>query len=422
MINYTKIEMSMLSIALQYPEVVMPKLLGDGITEDHFSEPRQKLIFNLMVDQRSKGKAIELISFCNILHNNGDIERVGGDAYIAELYNYQPQTGHYTYHLEMLRQARAKRIALDALEMPIEDVRALSAEELADHLRNASERVSKASESSDGSKDAKQACKEFLAEFEDQLQNKTQIGTSTGMESLDGVTNGMRSGELWIIAAPTSGGKSVMALQLALSTLTQGKRAGVFSLEMTAEENIARLISCHRGIDYGALRKPSLLKREDLKRMKASVITLSEMNLIICDEAGLSIDRICSLAQRWDDTDKVDTIIVDYMQLMQGDYRKGERTDEKLCRISGALKQLAKKLKCCVVALSQINADGRMAQASGMANDADVVLRIEGEQGVYVLKNRNGEKHMHLPLFLEGIHQEFKQGVLPNSEPPPSRY
>jgi len=401
------IEKSILSMAFQYPETSLVRLIGDGVTSQHFYEPRHRLIFDLMKEQRDKGKEIELVSFTKILIDRSQLDSIGGAAYITEIYTYSIGEQHYTYHLEILRNDLAKRLAREALQLPDEEIQQMTPSELANHLKLASESVTSASEWSDGTKTAKEACREFFDTLEHQFTNKNQVGTKTGLQCLDNVTNGMREGELWVIAAPTSGGKSVLALQLALSSLEQNKRVAIFSLEMGAEENIARMISNSHSVDYSALRKPSTLDKAMISKIKQGAVMLSGKNLVVCDKAELSIESIQATAQRLNDVDPIDTLVVDYIQLLRSSYRKGERSDEMLCRVSGQLKQMAKKLQCCVITASQLNQEGRMAQASGIANDADVVLRIEDEKGIFVLKNRNGEKHMHLPLFLQGEYQRF---------------
>ena len=401
------IEKSLVSISLQNPNLILPRLLGDGVNSEHFEDYASRVIFELMLKQRSAKKDIELISLTELLDQNGDLEKIGGGSKVAEIYTYQTTSEHYTYHVELLKQSLAKRRAKYALSLTDEEIRMMSAESLAEHLKEASQSVTEAHEDNNGSKTAKQSCEEFLAAFESQMQNKEKIGTETGLQPLDEVTNGMRAGELWILAAPTSGGKSVLALQLALSALKQKKKTGIFSLEMGAEENIARMISASQSVHYENLRKPVGLKKEDIRGIQRGVAELSKLDLTICDEAGLTIERISSVAQRWKDLKGLDLLVVDYVQLIKSNHRKGERTDEMLCRISGDLKQLAKALKCVVITASQLNSEGRMAQASGIANDADVVLRIEGDEGVYVLKNRNGVKHVHLPLYMQGEYQRF---------------
>lgn len=400
-------------MAIQYPETALVRLIGDGVTNQHFSEPRHKLIFDLLKEQRDEGNPIELVSFTQIMTDRNILHKIGGPGYITEIYTYAIGEEHYTYHLEILRNDLAKRIAREALQLPDEEIKQMTPSELANHLKLASESVTSASEWSDGTKTAKEACKEFFGVLEHQFTNKNQIGTKTGLFCLDNVTNGMRAGEFWVIAAPTSGGKSVLALQLAYAALDAGKRVAIFSLEMGAEENIARMISNSHNVDYAALRKPSTLDNGMITSIKGGAVALSTKKLVICDKAELSIEAVMSTAQRLSDIEKIDVVIVDYIQLLRSSYRKGERTDEMLCRVSGQLKQMAKKMQCCVITASQINQEGRMAQASGIANDADVVLRIEKDKGILVLKNRNGEKDMLLPLFLEGKYQRFIENKQP---------
>jgi len=97
------IEKSILSMALQYPETSLVRLIGDGVTNQHFSEPRHRLIFDLMRELREKGDPIELVSFTKILMDRNVLDNIGGASYITEIYTYAVGEQHYTYHLEILR-------------------------------------------------------------------------------------------------------------------------------------------------------------------------------------------------------------------------------------------------------------------------------------------------------------------------------
>lgn len=240
-------------------------------------------------------------------------------------------------------------------------------------------------------------------------------GIATSMEPIDELTGGMRPGELWVFCGPTSGGKSVAALQSAGSALRLGKKVGVFSLEMGAGECIGRMVSCGYNIDYGMIRNPTEKGEADsgraskmqLQAVKRALNDLAETPIVINAEPNLTIERITAIAQKWKDTNGLDLLIVDYIQLVTTT-RQGEARHEELAYIAGALKQLAKQLKVPVVTASQLNNEGRMAKAKSIGDDADVVMRIE-EDGIYVLKNRNGEKHITLPLKLNGLGQKFER-------------
>jgi len=138
------------------------------------------------------------------------------------------------------------------------------------------------------------------------------------------------------------------------------------------------------------------------------MVDIGQSNLVICHQAAMTIERIDAVCQEMHDDEPLEYIIIDYIQLVRTT-RKNEPRHEELAWIAGCMKQMAKKYKCPVITASQLNTEGRMAKAKSIGDDADVALRIEGDAGIYVLKNRNGPKHMHLNYALKGEYQRFEQ-------------
>ena len=214
MITYTDIEKSILSYIFNDPEKILPKLVGEGITSEYFFEGRHKTLFDLFCDYKKNGIEIELISYCNHLENSGDLEAIGGRAYITELYTFCPTTSHYTHHIELLREAYAKRIAESASHVTVEAIRSQTPEELSNTLKEASQRILEATSVNSHSYESKAACESYLKKLEDSMRNKDALYNTTGLVALDDILGGIRKGEYWVIAGETSGGKSVLALQL----------------------------------------------------------------------------------------------------------------------------------------------------------------------------------------------------------------
>ena len=134
---------------------------------------------------------------------------------------------------------------------------------------------------------------------------------------------------------------------------------------------------------------------------------LSQSNLLITDEANMTIDYICGQAEAEAESGDVDLVIVDYIQLIGGGPNRGESREQELSRISKRLKQLAKKLGCPVVTPAQLNDDGRLRESRAIGQDADVVLKIN-DKGINVDKFRNAPRFQTLPLALRGEFQRFE--------------
>ena len=405
-------EKAVLSVIFQNPDTHIKEALAEGLTEDHFFKPNIKTLFNHICEQHRAGLKFDLVILNAELHKLGKLDELGGPSFMAEIYLYSPTSSHWTHHIDILRDRLARRKAYSlAISIDEETLAEKTPEELANLLKDASTAILEVNKPIDSSKTSKEACYEFLEEFKVLCSGGGSPGIETSMRPIDEITGGMRPGELWVYCGPTSGGKSVAALQSAYGAVTAGKKVGIFSLEMGAGENIGRLISCGYGVDYGMLRNPTKGGKEpiksDLMKVRRALNDLAETPIVINDDAGLTIERIESIAQKWKDTDGLDLLIVDYIQLVRTT-KTGEARHEELSMIAGSLKQLAKQLKIPVVTASQLNAEGRMAKAKSIGDDADVVMRIE-EDGIYVLKNRNGEKHVMLNLKLDGKMQRFEE-------------
>ena len=405
-------EKSVLSVIFQNPDTHIKEALAEGLTDDHFFKPNTKSLFNHICEIYREGQKLDLITITAELSKLGKLDELGGPSFLSEVYTYSAHSGNWTQHIGILRDRLARRKAYSlAHSLDEETLAEKTPEELADLLKDASLAILEVNKPIDGSKTAKEACYEFLEDFKVLCSGDGSPGIETSMRPIDNITGGMRSGELWVYCGPTSGGKSVAALQSAYGAVTAGKKVGIFSLEMGAGENIGRLISCGYGVDYGMLRNPKKDGKEpiksDLMKVRRALNDLAETPIVINDDAGLTIERIESIAQKWKDTDGLDLLIVDYIQLVRTT-KTGEARHEELSMIAGSLKQLAKQLKIPVVTASQLNAEGRMAKAKSIGDDADVVMRIE-EDGIYVLKNRNGEKHVMLNLKLDGKMQRFEE-------------
>ena len=408
-------EKSVLSVLLQKPER-MTAALGDGLDAEYFWHPGTRGVWLEILEMHRAGEEIELVSLVERLRHANKLENVGGASEVTGIYSFIPTSAYWSQHVAILRDrlarrrmlkfaAKAEGLADDSTES-VEDLAKLTAKASQDILATVTPHVT--------AKHAKEACKEFSEHFEGMYNSSESPGTPTGIDDLDMITGGMRPGEFWVIGGPTSGGKSVLCLQAANAHIVIGKKVGVFSLEMGAEENIARLISCGWGVDYAKLRNPRggqpMLKNE-LINIRSALNDLGNAELTIWDEGGLTVERLETLARQWADTRGLDLLIVDYIQLLTTTGAKGEGRARELALISASLKQLAKKLHCPVVTGSQLNEEGKLRESRAVGQDADVVLRIEGEKGIYVLKNRNGVRHLHVPYVLEGARQKFIRAI-----------
>ncbi len=409
-------EKAIISVILQNPAHYLKEALAEGVSLSHFHGYPCREMWSYLSKTREQGRDVELVSIIEDLKHSGKLDNIGGPAGVTEMYTFAPNSAHWSQHLEILRDRLARRTALNAAAKIAEkSTGEETPEELATLAKEAAEAILNTSRPTDSTKTAKQACREFLEEFEGLVNSDGSVpGIPTNMQPIDDLTGGMRDGELWVFCGPTSGGKSVLELQCAAAALSMGKKVGVFSLEMTAGETIGRIVSHSHRIDYGFLRNPMNPSKQDLKRVQRALGDLAGSPMLINDEAGTTIEKMESLATQWRDGEGLDLLVVDYTQLIKTS-RQGLARHEELAWITMELKNLAKTLKVPVVTAAQINDEGKLAEARAIGHNADVVMRIESE-GLYVIKNRNGQKHIHLPLHLNGATQTFTTQQVANYE------
>ena len=405
---------------IRNPDDNFIKARAENIGAKHFRDYRCAQLFTIIDAMYSAGHVFQIQDIAispEIKGIKATDEHIIHD--ILEIESSYSGAAHWQSYLPMLKKAKATRdaygTAQEALAM-IENNE--SPDVVADALRAGGDAAMMALEAKKAWKDAKEATKEFCEEFEILRNPDMSAGIVTGMEELDRLTGGMRGGELWVICGQTSTGKSVAALQLGSSAISQGKQTALFSLEMGAGENIARIISTRWGVHFGAIRNPreqrynsrikkwaSLTKKED-ERIQSSAMVMKDSTLRVCDEGGLTIERIEAICKEMHEREPLELIIIDYVQLVTTT-RKGFATHEELGWLVGRMKQMAKTYDCPVITASQLNDDGKLAQSRAIGHHADVVMRIEGDQGIYMYKNRNGQRDIYVPLKLDGAYQKF---------------
>lgn len=401
-------EKSVLSSILK-TEGMLARAQADGLTVEHFGHPGRALLFRLIAERVASGKDLELVGFVTDLQTAGELEGLGGPAAVYEVFTYAPNDAHFGRHLEILREFLARRLHIKGAVEILESAETGDPADLAKTLSLTLEGAAKALMHDSGILTAKQAVAKLEAQMLAAANNGDMPGLSTGLAPIDLATGGMRPGELWVIAAEPSGGKSVAMLQASASALSEGKRVLIVSLEMDGGTVVARLCSCSRKIPFGTFVNPRKAGAKWLEAAKHALKALTTQPLAIHDKGGLNFEQIKALAQAEADRHgKLDLLVVDYLQLVEGSRRRRDETrEQEVAGVSRGLKALAKALACPVFTASQLNDQGRMRESRAIGQDADVVLVVESE-GIRGLKVRNGERGQLFPLILNGELQRFE--------------
>lgn len=394
-----------LSCMFREPTRFIPRTASDGIDIDAFHLPGHRLIYESLKADYQKSGGIDLTVFIQQRNLDGLLDRMGGAHAIADVFNYQADSGgQWTTHAEILREMKAQRMAraastklsgtTDSAEAVIELQKTLDAVKAA---------VAGPRRATTG--------RQAVDEFSDKLQADHEAGDlpgkSTGIDALDKICGGMKAGEFWVVGGRPSDGKSVMLLQIAAEFIERGEPVAIFSLEMMTHEIIGRLISKMGRVDYGAITQPKNLTKHDLQKIQATAKTIAGANLWIDSSAGQNVETITAEATRIRDSHgSLALVVVDYLQLIRGPRTRDDLREQEVARTSGGLKQLAKALGCPVLSASQLNDDGRVRESRAITHDADSVLII-AEDGIKILKMRNGVRNSTLNLHLDGRFQRF---------------
>lgn len=379
---------------------------ADGIDSDCFWHPTNKILFTAVNELgRDDNGEIDLITLIQHLQDSEELDRAGGASAVYDVFGYSPTASGWGSWCDSLREMKARRLAITA------STRLSEASDSAEAIvtaKNALEALTRAVSGQKRSISSKQAASEFIEQFHHNHTAGAIPGFATEIECLDQICGGMRPGEFWVIGGKPSRGKSVLMLQIASAFIGRNDPIAVFSLEMMAHEVVGRLVSTGGRIDYGAITQPRTANKMQLEQIKRGITSLSTAPLWIDATSNQTIDSIVAESERIRDANGgLSLVVVDYLQLIRGNRSKNESREEEIARVSGALKQLAKHLKCPVLSATQLNEQNQTRESRAIEQDADALLFI-CDDGIKIGKLRNGQRDSVLNLTLDGSIQRFK--------------
>jgi replicative DNA helicase len=401
-------EKSTISAIMASPNL-MTRCKGEGIGPHHFHLVECRTLWSAIeahLTALPDFDEIDLHWILDHVNQKGDLGTIGGPAMISEIFTYAPFPQNIGRHIESLREYYARRLAITyAAELGAAD----DSEQAIAAVETALEKLRASVTGANRAKPSKAAVRDFLAKFQSDHASGDIPGTSTGIDCLDAASGGMRAGELWVVGGRPSMGKSVLMLQIAASVALKEKTVAVFSLEMMSHEIIGRMVSATAGCDFGTITQPRKATRATLAAISSGAEKLGGMRFWIEDTAGQTIDTIRAEAEAIRDREGgIALVAVDYLQLIRGNRGRGESREEEVARVSGGLKQLAKRLGCPVLTATQLNEEGKSRESRAIEQDADCLLWISDKnEGVEVRKARNAQRGHVLPLVLQGWRQRF---------------
>ena len=389
----------------------------DIISAGDFYVPAHAVIFEAIVKLFERHEPIDIVSLSNRLKEDGVLDRAGGAAYLSTLVERVPSASHIVHYAELVKEKKVLRSIIEAggamTEAAFNPQGAVE-----DILDEAEQKIFAISQGSVRQK--------FVA-VKDELQNAYERierlhngdgamrGVGTGFPDLDNCLSGLQKSDLVIIGARPSLGKTTFALDIARhAAIRESVPVGIFSLEMSRDQVIDRLIAAESQVPLWKLRTGRMQDDMDFQMVQAGLDVLSKANIFIDDTASPTILQMKSMARRLQMEHGLGLILVDYLQLIQPRLG-GDNTVAQITEISRGLKGMARELNVPVVALSQLSREvdkrevkvprlSDLLDSGSIEQDADVVMFIyrkdrdkltpgpegQGEAEIIVAKHRNG--------------------------------
>lgn len=392
--------------------------VADIVGTDSFYSGAHRTIYDAMLGLHEKGEPVDISTVGSKLKQRKQLKDIGGAGYLSDLVNTAASPGSAAHYAHIVQNKFVLRALIDAAakigELGFEEDR--DVEVLLDEAQAAVFAVSNAPSLRTFS-----AIKDELTEAWERLEHLQKHeggmrGVPTGFKELDTMLSGLQKSDLVILAARPSMGKTALALDIARQTATKhGTAVGIFSLEMSSQQLVDRMLAAQAGVNSWQLRTGRITKDEDFERLQGALADLAEAPIFIDDKASSTVLAMRSVARRLKMEKDLGLIIVDYLQLITPTHTRGsDNMVQQVTEISRALKAMARELEVPVLALSQLSRAveqrrGRprlsdLRDSGSIEQDADVVMFIHRDDKMNENSDRPGiaeiliEKHRNGPV------------------------
>ncbi|MEO1856129.1 MAG: replicative DNA helicase [Rubritalea sp.] len=414
-------EKSLLSSMLQDPSEYVMRSEELGLTPEHFYHPSHQTLHRVIKDLSEGSNAVELVSLTQTLMDRGVLESIGGPSALTEIYTYAPTAAHFDHHLTIVKDKYILRNIIssctEAITRSFEDQ-----EEVAGLLDEVEQKIFAIREGADieQAPTVKEDVRKVIESFEKFLAGGgAPMGLKSGYSQLDTMCNGLKAGEMFVIAARPSMGKTSFVMNILEHVCLDAKMPSMFfSCEMTSEQIVQRLLFARARYAITNLRNGFIPTKAELVKIKNAATEIAESKLFIDDTAGISISELRAKARRKKKEEDIQIIAIDYLQLMRSTSKQAQSSREReIAEISSGLKALAKELSIPIIVLAQLNrgpesrtgGSPRMSdlrESGSIEQDADMVGLLfrtayyadsqeerdekDGEAELNLAKNRNG--------------------------------
>lgn len=397
-----------------------------------FYDLRHQMLFDTLAEMYDGKEPIDVHTVQEKLKGKGQLEAIGGITYLSALPDCVPSAANLGYYIEIVRDKHVLRKMIQTCTSAVArvyeqegEVDALLDEVERDVLRISEERVEQAGQT------IRELVHKAINTIEEYHQRQGMLtGLGTGFQDFDKMTSGLHGGEMIVIAARPSMGKTSLVMNIVEHvTLEEKQPVGVFSLEMTSESLVLRMLCSRARVNLRSIRDGFLAER-DFPKLTGAAGKMASAPIFIDDSAGLSILQLRAKARRMHQQYGVKLIVIDYLQLLHAQSTRIENRQQEIAQISNGIKALAKELNVPVIVLSQLNRElekdksrkprlSDLRESGAIEQDADLVALLykpEAEKddedaaagtdhdvlpvNMYVAKQRNGPTgDVHLTFF-----------------------
>lgn len=384
-------------------------VIVDILKPEDFYDQKNEQIYEAMLDLYKKKEPIDILSVTSRLKEKKILKQVGGNSYLTELVNSTPSSANAKHYAEIVRK---KKILRDLIESSthISNLGYQEEDDVEVLLDEAEKKIFSIARYSVKQKfqNIKTALTEAWERIDRLHKSKEEMrGVPSGFHDLDDKLAGFQKSDLIILAARPSMGKTALALDIARNVAKKGIPVGVFSLEMSSQQLIDRLLAAEAHVDSWKLRTGRLSTDDEFRRISDALDTLSKIPLFIDDEASNNIMQMRAMARRMQAEHGLGLLIVDYLGLMVP-RQKTDNLVQQMTEISRSLKGLAKELDVPILALSQLSRavesrhDRRpklhdLRDSGSIEQDADVVMFIYRDDKY----NENSDKQNIAEILIE---------------------
>ncbi len=408
-------EMALLGSVMLRPEAINE--IMDVVTMESFYADKHRIIYDTMMELFKKATPIDLLSLSSRLKEKGLLERIGDSSFLAQLVNVVPSSANIRHYGDIVQKKHMMRGLIEASEY-ISHLGFDEAGDLEELLDKAEKKIFEVTNVSSSHKfiELKDTLVEAWERLDKLHNSKDEMrGIPTGFPELDNMLAGLQKSDLIILAARPSVGKTSLALDIArMTAINHNTPVGIFSLEMSSQQLVDRMLAAQASVDSWKLRTGRLTDEQDFASIRQSLDKLATAPIFIDDQPGNNILKMRSVARRLKREKGLGLLVVDYLQLMvPTNSRNSDNMVQQVTEISRSLKNLARELDIPVLALSQLSRaveqrGGKprlsdLRDSGSIEQDADVVMFIHREDRYKESTERNNiaeiliEKHRNGP-------------------------